>query len=349
MNRIIGRLLICSTLLGSALHAPSATAQGSASDKAAAEALYDEGRKLIKAKKYAEACDKLEQSQKLDPGVGTLLFMGECYEKQGRVASAWASFREAASLAKTQKDTKREKIARKRAERLDAKISKLTLKVPEPARVEGLSVTRNGKPIAAALWGTAIPVDPGSQQLAASAPGYEGWSTTVTVEGEAQQLTVEVPQLEKQPEPDPVEPPADTPEPVPPVASTTPDDDGDPATDDGSGGGQRMMGLIIGGVGVVGLVVGSVFGLSAKSKNDEANDEHCQDNLCNQKGLDLTTEAQDAATISTIGFAFGGLALAGGIALYLTAPSDSPKTAHSLKVAPLVGRRTQGIFVGGTF
>ena len=90
MRQILRSLVGCLTatllLLTSPVHA-----QRAAADKAAAEALFDEALELMQQKRYAEACPKLEQSQRVDAGIGTLLYLGECYEKLGRTASAWAT------------------------------------------------------------------------------------------------------------------------------------------------------------------------------------------------------------------------------------------------------------------
>src|SRR5690348_15501816 len=68
-------------------------------DKATAEALFSEGRRLMASGDYAAACEKFAASQKHDPGLGTSLNLADCYEKSGRTASAWAEFRDAASAA----------------------------------------------------------------------------------------------------------------------------------------------------------------------------------------------------------------------------------------------------------
>src|SRR5438132_4379169 len=77
----------------------------SAADKAAAEALFDQGRAAMQASDFAKACGLLERSQRIDPGIGTLLYLAECYEKHGRTASAWATFREAADAADRARET----------------------------------------------------------------------------------------------------------------------------------------------------------------------------------------------------------------------------------------------------
>src|SRR3954470_22350515 len=93
------------------LHAGVASAQTSASDKAAAEALFDQGVRLMKQNSFGEACPNLEESERIDPAVGTLLYLGECYERMGKTASAWATFREAASLANNSNQADRARVA----------------------------------------------------------------------------------------------------------------------------------------------------------------------------------------------------------------------------------------------
>ena len=92
--------------------ARTSLAQTSAADKAAAQALFDEGKRLMDAGQFAQACPKFADSEKLDPGVGTLLNLGVCYEKNGQTASAWATYKEAASAAANAGEAAREKYAR---------------------------------------------------------------------------------------------------------------------------------------------------------------------------------------------------------------------------------------------
>jgi hypothetical protein len=94
------------------------------------------------------------------------------------------------------------------------------------------------------------------------------------------------------------------------------------------------------GLGVVGIGVGSVFGLSAKSKLDQSNSSgNCDStNHCSSQGLSLRHDASSAATLADVGFIAGGVVLAGGIVLYLTAPHGSQNAGvWTLAPAPVAG------------
>lgn len=303
----------------------------SASDKAAAEALFDEGTKLLKAGNYEEACKKLESSQRVDPGIGTLLYLGECYKKAGRTASAWATFREAASKAEAAGEVDRARAGKKRADELEASLSRVTFEVAEENRTtEDLTLRQGESVINRALWGTPIPVDPGQLKVVADAPGYERWETTVLVGEGGSTATLTIPPLVKLPEAAPP-PPEEQPEEEPaPQVTVTPEDVKKP------GSGQKTVGLVVAGLGVVGVGVGSVFGILAMQSESDAG-EFCEGATC-EKGTDgvaLTDEARRQALVSTIGFAAGGVLLAGGLTLYFTAPKK--QEAARLELTPTLG------------
>src|SRR6188474_1578744 len=68
-------------------------------DEPAAKALFDQGKTLFAEGKYGEACAKLEASFKLAALSSTRGLLGACYEKVGRLASAWAAYRDSAAIA----------------------------------------------------------------------------------------------------------------------------------------------------------------------------------------------------------------------------------------------------------
>jgi hypothetical protein len=140
--------------------------------KAEAQALFDEGRNLVEHRQFQEACPKFAESQRLDPGIGTELWLADCYENNGQVASAWASFKEAAATAALVHD-KRETVARDRATALETKIPRLMIVVSDTAAVQGLEVRRDGVIMASTAWGFALPVDPGVHTIAATSLGRQ--------------------------------------------------------------------------------------------------------------------------------------------------------------------------------
>src|SRR5450432_574042 len=102
-------------------------AAAQASDAALAESMFREGKRLSGEKKFAEACPKFAESYKLDPGLGTLLNLASCHEAEGKPASAWAEFSEAASRAKREGDNERAQLAEEHMHALEPKLAYLTI------------------------------------------------------------------------------------------------------------------------------------------------------------------------------------------------------------------------------
>ncbi len=322
-----------------------AASAGAQTDKAAAEALFDQGVRLMKQNSFNDACPKLEESERIDPAVGTLLYLGECYERVGKTASAWATFREASSLAANSNQADRARVASTRAQELETKLSRLSVELmPDVARIPGVVVKRGGRRLEPSLYGTPLPVDPGEYRIEVSAPGYETWSTPIKVEAGGASASVRVPGLVKGPDVSPVQAPVEQ---KPASLSAGPG-----ATQPSAAPVKRSLttgqtlGLVVGGVGVVGLGLGSYFGVRAITKNSDAEDFCQDDNRCTQTGMDLTDKAKQDATASNIAFAAGGALLAlGGVLFLSTGPSDSDRVA----LVPLLGPGTAAASISGRF
>src|SRR6187402_3657484 len=268
-----GRLVRLSCLAPAcwvALHSAPAAAQATASDKASAEALFDQGVRLMKQNSFPQACPKLEESNRIDPAVGTLLYLGECYERTGRTASAWATFREAASLAGNSSQADRARVAASRAQELEPKLSRLSVELaPEVASIPGVAVKRGSQRLEPSLIGTPLPVDPGEYRIEVSAPGYETWSTPIAVAAGGASASVRVPALVKA---------ADAPPPATGPTQAAADGPQDPATTQASASDaqskgmtlQQKLGLVSGGLGPVGVGIGTYFGVRAISRNNDA-------------------------------------------------------------------------------
>lgn len=353
------------TILVAALGAAStaaATARAQQRDPAAAQALFDEARALMQAKRFAEACPKLVESQRLDPGIGTEFRLADCHEQQGKTASAWAGFLDVASLAGASGQIEREKAARARAGRLEPRLPHLVIMVPAGSRVPGLEVRRDGTGVGEAQWGSSVPVDPGDHEITVTAPGRRAYSGTVSLR-EGAPTTFTVPALEpERGEPavasSPAAPPAAAPVASPPATAPAPPGavaETPPAPSGSSGPGFAVIGL--GSLGIVGLLVGTTFGVMASSKYDDSK-KACNpsnENLCSQHGVDLRDTAFTFGNVATAGFIVGGVALAGAATLWLTSSGSEDSKAHTggtrprfragLETAP--GRH--GVLVEGSF
>jgi hypothetical protein len=310
-------------------------------DKAAAQAAFDMGRKLVLAGNFNDACPKFEESEKLDPGLGTMLFLADCYEKTGKTASAWGQFREAEAVALKQSDA-REKVAHDRAQALEPRLSKIVVQVDPDKRIDGLHVTRDRVDIGKGLWNVPFPIDPGDHDIGATAPGRRAWAEHVQITPNGSTVTVVVPAL------------LDDPDSVaaanPPIlpAKSNPGDQGPPPEKPTSNGDtQRILGVAAAGVGVVSAVAGIFFGLHASARLDESNsDGRCRaGNFCTPIGIDDRSDAGSAAAWSDVTFIAGGVLIAGGAALFFTAPHGQNSSGPSARLTPSLGPKNAGLSV----
>jgi hypothetical protein len=295
---------------------------------AQAQVLFDEGKRLMDAENYAGACPKLAESQRLDPGNGTLARLATCHEKLGKTATAWSEFAELVTSAQRAGQADREHFARQRIAVLEPRLSRLTIVVPaDVATTTGLVVQRDAIVVGVAAWGVGIPVDPGDHMIEASAPGKQAWSTHVAIGAANDNKQIAVPALAEVPAP-PVA--AASPAPVAPAAAAG-------RTDSSSRSTQKTWGLIAGAAGIVGVGVGSYFGIQALSGSSQAK-RTCPNAACSAPGaIQQNNDAKTDARISDVGFAVGVAGLVTGSLLYVFAPPRA-----GLRVAPVVGQ-TPGI------
>lgn len=337
---------ICTLALAATTLAQTPAFAGSGEDKAAADALFKAGRALVKQGNFKEACPKLEASQKLDPAIGTLLALGDCYESNGQTASAWTAFNDARAMARKASDTKRAEEAERRAGLVEPKLAKIMIEVPQDTRSQGAEVRRNGKLVEPAMYGLEVAIDPGKQTIDVTAPDTQVWSTEVNIEDKPGITTVRIPSLvELKPKVQDYQAPPPPPPPPPLRDDTT-------AAPTGFGT-QRTVGVIVAGVGVAGVVVGSVFGAKAISLGKQAAADCTPGNppLCTTP--DAVVAHQDgntAANIANVGIGVGAAAIVTGVILIAVAPSGAPrKTASRLQVVPVVAPGWKAISIVGAF
>jgi tetratricopeptide (TPR) repeat protein len=273
--------------------------------------LYNQGKELLDAGKTAEACQAFESAKRLDfSAINLILRLGDCYERLGRTASAYSQYQQAASLAAAAKDARRS-TAEERVAAVEPRLARVVVVLAPGAA--GVTVRRNGEIVAADRLGKPEPIDPGRYTFEATASGKKAWNASRDV-APATTYAVEIPALE---------PAASA---ARQVASPSPEAPSSP---------RRAIGIALGGVGLVGVGVGAVFGVMALSKlaASKANG-HCDvDSFCDDTGFQLRRDAQDAGTVSTVTLALGATAAVAGAVLWITAPSSAkaappaPKTS----------------------
>lgn len=341
LRRSFVSLLVASSTTALAVGAHAQQAGGA---KVTAEAMFEEGRRLMAAGNATDACPKFADSERLDPTAGTLLNLANCYEKTGRTATAWATYREAASLAASVQRQDLVTASVHHADALAPSLARVSVTAESP--VEGLTVKLDGLPVGDASWGVPLPVDPGPHAVEASAPGRQTWTTTLTIAAEPRTTAVVVPPLQTSSTTSSVSPPpvagaptAQTTAPVSPTstAPAAPAAATEPVPP--ASHAQRTIGWVIGGAGVVALAVGAGFAVSAKSKYNDSlkNCDPNSTNSCYPEGVSQRNDARSSGNVATVLGGLGLVAVAGGIVLWITEPSGDKHGASSGSVRVVAG------------
>ena len=158
----------------------------------AAEALFQDGRRLLAAGNFKEACARFSESYAAEASSGTLLNLAHCHEKLGMTATAWAEYRVAARLARKQNRDDRAAVADEKAAALETDLARLTA-IPSKV-VPGLHVETEAGSLGEGGFGVAVPIDPGTHKVTVTAPGYRPWTTTVQLE-DHEQRTLTIPEM----------------------------------------------------------------------------------------------------------------------------------------------------------
>jgi hypothetical protein len=319
--------------------APAPARAQTSNNAAGAEALYEQARGLMKQGDFAQACPKFKQSYELDAGGGTLLNLAECYEKQGKLASAWSTFREALVVA--QRDGRKERVeyAKKHLADIEPQVPKIIIEVPSEANEPELTVTLDGAPLGAAAWGVGMPVDAGEHRVTANAPHRAGYEQRVEISIGSR--TLRIPRLSTS---------AGTAQRI--------DDDVEkkPVREEHDESGRRTVGWIVGGTGVLALGVGTYFGLNALIKWNERKDGCVAG--CTGAAKTAGDDAKSAALLSNIGFGVGLVAVGVGTYLVLSSGSSaersgararSVRAARTFQLLPAVGPTGAGLLLRGAY
>jgi hypothetical protein len=201
----------------------------------------------------------------------------------------------------------------------------------------GVKVSMDGKVLLEKIDGRSVEVNPGTYTFTFEAPdGTKSEKQVVVAEGEKDKrvtATIAKPGAALS-----TAPPTAGAEPLPPQTPPSTPAGGPPA--EASSSPLKTIGIVTAGLGVVGLGLGTVFGVEASSKKGSAG---CDSNsVCpTTTALNTLSSAQSAGNVSTGFFVVGAVLAAGGIMMWALAPS-SP-----VQVAPSVGTNTAGMLLRG--
>ena len=328
--------LACLICAGIVATAASARAQDNYQAVGAAKTLFEQGQKQMEEKNFDAACQSFKASNEAVARVGTLLNLADCYEKAGKLASAWGAYYSAISLGKQQNKPEYEDFAQKNQDRLAPLLSKMTIVVPSEVKVDGMKVTRDGHLVEQAELGVAVAVDPGKHVIEATAPRKLAFHKEVTVDDAHKQVEVKIEKLAEAPmawartnQPQIVEKVVEVPSAITPV---------------------RIGGIVLGSLGVASVIVGSVLGFVANDKYQNALKNDCggNPNACSPVGVTNGGTAHDLANVATGLFVGGLVAVAGGVTLFIVGAPSRPETQSArLRITPLPGGA--GASFAGTF
>lgn len=309
-----------------------AAAAPARAQSAEAEALFNDAVTLLAQNKLDEGCDMFEASNRLEARAGTLLQLGECRASQGRLASAWSAYRDALTRAK---DPRKVELAREQIGKIEWKISYLTISIPAEARVGGLIIARNGKPLDPALWNRAVPIDGGEYVISGRAPGHEEWATKVTVPVENGKVTVDVPQFKALRTPAVTEPP---PENEPEAVATSANEEANEAPSAFTP--RRKLALATAGVAVVALAGGLWLGNEAQRLESEAALLCPDPGAACPNGVQASERSERAgsrALFANVAYGVAGAAAITAAALWLTgAPSHGERGERKARRAHII-------------
>ena len=354
-------LVLCATLLGAGLSTGSAFAVSDA-ERAGARAAANQGADAFDQGKWADAVELFSRAEALVHSPIHLSYIARAQLKQGHWVEAYEVFnrisREQPEPPVSKPVANAIEDAKKQLATLDAQLPYVTVNL-KGVDASGATTTMDGVTLPPALLGVPHPVNPGVHKFRASSAAQASKEVTLDLKPSARQ-TVELVLTASQaavPPPVPLATaPASNGSPAPTPASTEQQSvvlPPEPSSDKSSSANtMRIGGYVALGVGVVGVGLGTVFLLSASSKQKQADDafQACGGKACpaadRTKVDGLDSDAASGKTLALTSFLIGGIGAATGVTLLVLSGKGS-NTESAAHISPYVGYRSLGL--SGTF
>jgi hypothetical protein len=293
---------------------PSSVQAAETNDVALAETLFQQGKALLAKGSYAEACAKLGESQRIDPGDGTLLTLATCHEAEGKLALAWSEYSSIANKSDARAD--RAQRAKERISAIEPKLARLSVMVPRATmeKTPSLEILRDDVALGRGAWNTASPIDPGAHVIEARAEGMKPFRIEVQATSGGR-LEVVVPPLSAS-----SSSPAAAATPQPASSSSAAEHRSSGYASRGTA--LRVTGITLGALGLATVVAGGYFGVRAFDLSDRAK-AGCEGG-CTDDALNTNKDAKSSAQLANYLVIGGGAAAVTGLVLYLIAPKSQP-------------------------
>jgi hypothetical protein len=306
----------------------------SAAAMADGRARFEEGLKLAEQGQHDAARLKFNQAWSVLKAPAVLYNLARAEQLSGHLIDALHHFREFAKMTDPKIDDKQRQAAADNIAELSKRVSQIAIEAPPHARV-----SIDGRAVESDL-DDPVAVLPGTHVVEAIAGGKV---KRVTVECQAG-LVAKAKLVEDAPSP------ASAGNGDPPLAGRPADTTPPPSSSRSAVGWAVPIGL--GALGVIGLATGVGFGSASQSSKEESETiRRSNPGLCaNPPSAACATydekrsSAESQATAAWIGYAAGGILLAGAIATWVFWPTDgkTASTARAVRVVPALGPRTGG-------
>lgn len=319
-------------------------------ERATARDAANSGRAAFEAGQYEKAIDQFTRAEQLVHAPPHLLYLARAQAKLGKLVAAHETYlkitRETLKPNAPKAFSDAQGFAESELAAVDARLPYVTVTL-QGAPADGVSVDMDGTLLPAAMIGIPLPLDPGQHVFKATGSAISEPVTVRIAEAAKQSIVLKARPVAAAP--------AVTP--VAPLSAGTGATNEPPPDDAGSHGtsGLRVASYVSFGVGAIGLGLGTVFLLKAKSTDEEAGKlfDQCSaasngTGECGALRDDYEAKNSDAKSQRSIGITSmiaGGVGVAAGVTfLILDASKSSSSARHTAPhVTPVFGFNSIGL------
>lgn len=332
-------------LLALALLSPARSSAADPPGAAAANAAkehFDTAQTLFDQKKYEAALVLFRQAYEKSKSPNARLMVARCHLALGRLADAHdeltATVAEAAGKAESEpKYARTRDAAAAELAPLEAKVGKLVLTFASSQ--PGAKVTVNGARVPASKLGVPMAVLPGTVEIVAEGVGPQPVKRTETISaGQTRTIVLGPPAAApattatSEAPPDATATATAAPPPEPPGATT--------------GGGVRIAGFVVTGIGAAGMVLFGVSAATAEGKLAQLEKECGGARCTDPRYAEVVDSGKMFDLLANIGLGAGIAGLAGGTAMIIFGGPKAANTGSAtVRIAPYgAGLRLEGSF-----